>query len=682
MRIVSEFPHQVRVVEHLWIPLSDGTRLAAKLWLPADAEQNPVPALLEYLPYRKRDSTRRRDQPMHAWFAGHGYASIRVDIRGTGDSEGICKDEYLPQEQADGVEVIAWLAKQPWCSGAVGMFGISWGGFNSLQIAALRPPALKAIITVGSTDDRYATDVHYYGGCLTKDNIDWAAVMFSHISTPPDPAIVGERWRDMWLARLAALDPWLLPWMQHQRRDAYWQQGSVCEDFSRIEVPVYAVNGWADNYAESIPRLLAGLKGPRKGLIGPWAHSYPHHGSPGPAIGWLQEALRWWDHWLKGRDTGIMDEPMFRAWLQESVRPAVYYAERPGRWVRETQWPSPRIQWRRFALEPVTHCHGRLREAAPVQGAKGGEAMHLRSLLTTGLTAGELGRYGEGAEHASDQREDDGSSLVFVSEPLPERLEILGGPVAELALVSDKPQGLVSVRLNDVAPDGSSTRVTYGVLNLTHRDSHGAPRPLVPGERFIVRVKLDDIGHAFLAGHRLALSISNAYWPLLWPSPEIATLALHPDASALLLPQRPPAEQDAALPAFAAPEEAPPPPSTTLRDAAVPNRIIHRDALTGRTTVTIPRDSGAARLDDIDLEIDEAGEVSYSLVEGDPISAEANTRFTMSRRRSDWAVRTETRTRMTCTREAFRIEADLAAYEGDTRVFSRTWDLTIPRDNL
>jgi hypothetical protein len=254
--------------------------------------------------------------------------------------------------------------------------------------------------------------------------------------------------------------------------------------------------------------------------------------------------------------------------------------------------------------------------------------------------------------------------------------------VVELVLASDRPQGLVSVRLNDVAPDGSSTRVTYGVLNLAHRDSHGEPRPLEPGERIAVRIKLDDIGHAFPAGHRLAVSVSNAYWPLVWPSPELAALTVFAGASALLLPERPPSPRDEALPAFGPPEEAAPPPATILREGALPNRIIRRDALTGRTTVTIPRDSGAARLDDIDLEIGEAGEVSYSLIEGDPTSAEANTRFTMSRRRGDWSVRTETRTRMTCTRASFRIEADLSAYEGDTRVFSRTWDVDIPRDNL
>jgi putative CocE/NonD family hydrolase len=337
------------------------------------------------------------------------------------------------------------------------------------------------------------------GGCMTKDNPDWGAVMFSHVSTPPDPEIVGERWRDMWMARLENLRPWVIPWIEHQRRDGYWQHGSVCEDFGRIEIPVYAVNGWADNYAASIPRLLAGLRGPRKGLIGPWAHNFPHDGQPGPAIGWLQEALRWWDHWLKGKDTGIMDEPMLRVWMQDSVPPAASYPERPGRWVAEDRWPSPRIKPRRYALNP-----GRL-------AARAGKETPLAicSPQTVGLTAGEIGRYGAGAEFATDQREDDGGSLVFLSDPLPERVEILGEPVVELELASDKPNALVAVRLNDVAPDGRSFRATYGLLNLTHRDSHEHAAPLVPGQRYRVAVPLEAVAHAFPAGHRIAVSIST-----------------------------------------------------------------------------------------------------------------------------------------------------------------------------
>ncbi|HTO83903.1 MAG TPA: CocE/NonD family hydrolase [Methylomirabilota bacterium] len=671
-RIVTDLPYRVRVIEAAWITLADGTRLAARLWLPGDAEQRSVPALLEYLPYRQRDSMRQRDTPMHHYLAGHGYACARVDIRGTGDSDGLIDDEYCPQEQDDALEVIAWLASQPWCDGKVGMVGLSWGGFNSLQVAARRPPALKAIISIGSTDDRYATDVHYMGGCMTKDNVDWAAVMFSHVSTPPDPAVVGERWRDMWMARLEHLQPWLIPWITHQRRDAYWKHGSVCEDFGRIEIPVYAVSGWADNYAAAVPRLLAGLGGPRKGLIGPWAHNFPQNGRPGPAIGWLQEALRWWDHWLKGRNTGIMDEPMLRVWVQDSVRPAAEYAERPGRWVAETSWPSPRIAPRRYALNP-----GRL-AARPGRETP----LVLASPQTVGLTAGEIGRYGRGAEHATDQREEDGGSLVFLTEPLRQRIEILGAPVVTLELTSDRPAALVCIRLNDVAPDGSSTRATYGLLNLTHRDSHEHASPLVPGERYSVRVPLEAVAYAFPPGHRIALSISSTYWPVAWPSPEPVTLTVFAGASRLELPVRPPRRGDAKLRPFDEPEAAAGSPSVEIDSGRAPNRTITRDFLTRTTTVQMPRDGGTTHLTDIDLVMHEKGDVFYAITDGEPASACAWTAFDMGRQRGEWRIRTETRTRLTCTATEFRLQAALEAWDGDERVFTRDWDLSFPRDGL
>jgi putative CocE/NonD family hydrolase len=668
----TDLPRKVRHIENVWIPLSDGSRLAARLWLPEDAERNPVPALLEYLPYRKRDSMRARDTPMQGYYAGHGYAAIRVDIRGTGDSDGLIGDEYLKQEQDDALEVIAWLARQRWCSGAVGMHGISWGGFNALQVAARRPPALKAIITLGSTDDRYATDVHYMGGCMTKDNVDWGAVMFSHVSTPPDPAIVGERWREMWMRRLENLKPWVIPWLTHQRRDAYWRHGSVCEDFGRIEIPVYAVNGWADNYCVAIPRLLAGLRCPRKGLIGPWAHNFPQNGRPGPAIGWLQEALRWWDHWLKGRDTGIMNEPMYRVWMQESVPPAVSCAERPGRWVAEESWPCPRLQPRHYALNP-----GRLDPRAGPE-----VELTVSSPLTVGLAAGEIGRYGEGAEFAADQRVDDGGSLVFASDPLPERLEILGAPVVELSLAANAPQALVAVRLNEVLPDGRTTRVTYGVLNLSHRESHEHPAPLVPGRRYAVRLQLEDIAHAFAPGSRIALSISNHYWPALWPSPAPTALTVTAGASGLTLPVRPARTGDADLAAFAGPEAGAAEPVTELEAGRVNNRTIAQDALSGVTEVLLPRDGGACLLDAIGMVLREDGEVRYRIAGEDPTTAECRTRFEMARERGDWRIRTLTTTRVTCTATAFHLEAALDAYEGDDRVFTRNWSLDFPRDNL
>jgi putative CocE/NonD family hydrolase len=527
LEYVTETPRKVRSIENLWIPMPDGARLAARIWLPVDADDSPVPAILEYIPYRKRDFTRLRDSIMHPYVAGHGYACVRVDLRGSGDSDGVLCDEYLQQELDDGVHVLRWLAAQPWCNGSVGMIGISWGGFNGLQIAAMAPPELKAIITACSTDDRYADDIHHMGGCLLGDNLSWASVMFAYNALPPDPALVGERWREMWQARLEGSGLWLEQWLRHQRRDAYWRHGSICEDFSTVKCPVFAVSGWADGYSNAVFRLLANLRVPRKGLLGPWAHKYPHFGVPGPAIGFLQECLRWWDKWLKGIETGIMDEPMLRVWMQDSVPPTSSYPYRPGRWVAESSWPSTSAEGRRFTLLP-----GRL-EPGTVEIAE--IPLTVQSPLTVGLFAGKWCSYSAGPDLAHDQRQEDGGALVFDSDVLDAPLEILGAPIVELELSSTKPIAMVAARLSGVAPDDKATRVTYGLLNLTHRDSSKNPVLLEPERRYCVRVKLNDIAQVFPAGHRIRLAISTSYWPIAWAPPAPVRLTVYSGASVFVI---------------------------------------------------------------------------------------------------------------------------------------------------
>lgn len=348
MRFVSNLPHPVKEEEHVRIPMSDGVRLSARIWRPVSSDEHPVPAVLEAILYRKRDLSSVRDSMHHPYLAGHGYACLRVDLRGTGDSEGVLRDEYLEREQQDAEEVLAWIADQPWCDGATGMMGISWGAFAALQTAARRPPSLKAVVLASFTDDRYDDDMHYMGGAMLSDNLAEAGTMFAYATCPPDPAVVGESWRELWHERLEGSGPWVVEWLRHQRRDAYWRHASVCEDYSALQVPVLASSGWADGYSNAVTRLLENVDVPRKGLIGPWSHKFPHLGEPGPAIGYLQEVVRWWDHWLKGEENGVMDGPMLRSWMQESVPPSTSYEERPGRWVGEPSLPSPRI-------EPVSH---------------------------------------------------------------------------------------------------------------------------------------------------------------------------------------------------------------------------------------------------------------------------------------------------------------------------------------
>ncbi len=520
MTVRTEFPRPVREIEHTWLHLSDGTRLAARIWLPEDAEDDPVPAVLEYLPYRKTDGTVVRDAKRQPYLAGHGYAAVRVDMRGTGDSDGVLTDEYTQQEQDDALEILAWIAGQPWCTGKLGMWGISWGGFNSLHIAALRPPGLGAIMTLCSTDDRYADDVHYRGGCvLGLDMLHWSSSMLTWNARPPDPRLYGDGWREEWMRRLETLSPWVEHWLGHQRRDEYWKHGSVCEDYSAIECPVYAVGGFVDGYTNAVPRLLEGLSVPRKGLIGPWAHAFPDDALPGPSIGFLQEAVRWFDHWLKGAENGVMDDPMLRVWMQDSVPPQPMYDVRPGRWVAEPEWPSPNIGSRAWEL--------------PLD-----EPRELLGFQANGTEAGVWCAEGQSADLAADQRPDDALSLVFDSEPLEEPLEILGFPEARLELAVDRPNALVAVRLCDLAPDGASALVTRGILNLAHRESHEHATPLEPGRRYDVRVPLDVIAHSFPAGHRLRVAVSPTYWPWAWPSPEPVRLTLY--SGALDLPERPP----------------------------------------------------------------------------------------------------------------------------------------------
>ena len=649
--------------------MSDGARLSARIWLPEDAEVDPVPAVLEYIPYRKNDATAVRDAAIHPYFAGHGYAAVRVDMRGSGDSDGLLLDEYLAQEQDDALEVLSWLAAQPWCTGRVGIIGKSWGGFNGLQIASRRPPELGAVISVCSTDDRYADDVHYMGGCvLASDMLSWASAMFAYNARPPDPAVVGERWRAMWLERMEQTPPFVEAWVSHQRRDAFWKHGSVCEDYSAIECPVYAVGGWADAYTNAVPRLLAGLRGPRKGLIGPWSHNYPHEGVPGPAIGFLQECLRWWDHWLKGEETGVMDEPMLRAWIQEPVLPQPMYDHRPGRWVAETSWPSPAIEPQTYAL-----ADGAIREQAEEERPR-----EILGAQSAGLDAGNWCSWGHPADLPPDQRIEDGLSLAYTSDPLADRVELLGFPEVTLALASDRPLALVAVRLCDVSPEGASTLVTRGLLNLTHRDSHEEPTPLEPGRRYEVSVRLNAIGQAVPAGHRLRVAVSPTYWTWAWPSPEPVRLTVF--AGSVTLPVRAPRGDDAELAPFEPPEAAPPLPFEAA-GGGTSGRDIRRDVASGLYELHVrPGFFPSLRFPDTGLEYSESARETFTIVEGDPLSARVRCDWTVEIGRGTWRTRVETASTMSADAVAFRLTNVLDAYEGNARVFSKTWTKAVPRD--
>lgn len=674
MKTVTAFPRSV--VEHPdWgIVMPDGCRLSARVWMPDDAAADPVPAILEHLPYRKRDGTAARDALTHPYFAGHGYACLRVDMRGNGDSEGVMEDEYTEQELQDACDVIAWAAAQPWCNGRVGMMGISWGGFNALQVAAKGPAALKAVVTLCSTDDRYADDIHFKGGLLLNENLGWGATMLSYSSRPPDPALVGARWKAMWLERLRSAPFLPALWLHHQRRDAYWKRGSVSEDFSLIKAPTLALGGWGDGYKNAVSRLVAGIAphAPVKGIVGPWIHKYPHFAVPRPAIGFLQEALRWWDRWLKDRDTGVEADPAMRLYVMESEPPRDWYEERRGRWIAEAAWPSPGIVSKELRLG----AEGTLGEAAPL-----GLPLMIATVQDCGMTGGEYCAIWLGPDLPGDQRPDDEKSACFDGEPLEGPLDIVGAPAVRLTLSADRPRALVAVRLCDVAPDGASTRITFGVLNLCHRNGHEAPEDVVPGDPMEIELRLDDVAYRVAAGNRLRVAVSSTYWPLVWPSPEPVTLTL---AEGILdLPIRPAGDDGAVL--FAEPEGAPPWAAETLRASSNLRRIEREPASSPageKVRLRIADDFGELRDGAHGLVAGGAARELWTIDPADPLSAHGETHWTQTLKRGDWSVRTETTTWMRSDAETFRLGGRIEAYEGEELVFEQDFNETIARDGI
>ncbi|MDQ8727692.1 CocE/NonD family hydrolase [Bradyrhizobium sp. LHD-71] len=671
MKTVKDFPNSFSETEDCWIPLADGTRLAAKLWLPAGSDKRPVPTLLEALPYRKRDAYAMRDSQIHRYFAGHGYATMRLDLRGSGDSGGVQENFGAVQEQDDTIEVLRWIARQPWSDGQVGMFGISWGGYQAIQVAFRAPPELKAVIPISFATDRYTYGQVYRGGALLQRAIRWSSQIFGYKSRPPDPALVGDGWREMWMERLEHVEPMIANILQNQSHNEFWKARAIT-DFKRIKCPVYAISGWADgSYVGSVFETISKIDAPWKALVGPWGHRYSHIGLPGPAIGFLQEALRWFDHWMRGRDTGIMKEPQLRAWIAEDVPARTYYDESPGRWVTEPTWPSAAISAKRLVLNP-----GKLASTA-----EAAQAITFCTPQTLGLDGGELMPWflnGPSPDMPGDQRADDGKSVVFDSAPLGADVEILGAPAVKLDIAVDRPAAFVAVRLCDVAPDGASKRVTYGILNLTHRRGAERPAPLQPGERFTVDVPLVEAGYRFKAGHRIRLAISTTYWPLIWPSPKPVSLTLHTGTSTLDLPLRDAAQEAAEIPAFAEPEVATAVRRTVLKPGSR-KRTFRTDPLSGAVTVDVADTPGRYRLDDINLEVESWSTESYEVVEGDPLSAVGDFTWTWIFERDDWKVRTDSRIRLTSTKSDFVLHATMDAFEGERRVFSRNYDYTILR---
>jgi len=669
-------------IENTWIPMNDGVRLAARVWLPEGADTHPVPVVWEYLPYRLWDDLRWRDDKTGANLAPYGVAFVRVDIRGTGNSEGVMTDEYDVPELTDGVEVIAWLARQSWSNGSVGMRGISWGGINALQIAALNPPALKAIMPMGCIVNRFTDDAHYLGGAYGQENLGWGASFKGHMAAPPDPQVVGPQWEKLWRERLEATPSILETWSTHQRYDSYWRRASPDVDYAAIKCPVYVVDGWGDPYSNCIGELLEHLTVPRKGLIGPWGHIFPNLATP-MGLDWPHEEVRWWQHWLMNVNTGLMEEPMFRAFMMYQADSQAFPDEVPGRWVAETAWPP-----QEETAATLYFDQGGALATHPGQRA---QVKYVGDKIV-GITKPQW-VYGRPTEF--EQSADDRNSLVFDSQPIEQAIEILGYPVAKIRVSADVPVAQLAVRLTEVTADGKSWLVSYGLLNLTRRGSMREAAPLKPGEFYDIEVPLYLSGHRFQKGSRIRAAISTGLWPLVWPSPAIATLTIELGASRLVLPVRPiPAEEAP----FNVPVIRPATPAagqakagggyanglqwvTTpikqgsgaqmpVRDAH--GRFTYNRGIAPKTTVVTAVGTATTTASTRTMEI----------TEGQPNSGLMKFEEMNRWQRGEWDCTVEFGGEMTSTADAFHLREWLIAKRGNVEIFRREKPSTIERDLL
>lgn len=656
----------VRVIENSWIPMPDGARLAARLWIPEGAEKAAVPVVLEYIPYRLRDAYRRRDDRWGNELAQYGIAYARVDVRGSGDSDGVIVDEYAPPELNDGVSVIAWLARQPWSNGAVGMRGISWGGINTLQVAAKAPPELKAIMPMGCCDIRYTDDAHYIGGALGLTNFQWGVGFKSVMSAPPDPQIVGSDWVRMWRNRVDSTPAILAQWVSHQRYDQYWQRGSIAVNYQDIKCPVYVVDGWIDTYSNVVGRLLEHLTVPRKGLIGPWGHSYPDAVNPGPGLDWIYEEVRWWQQHLLGVDTGIMDEPMLRTYMPYATPWQVYPQDVPGRWVAESVWPSPRATTSTWYLNSA----GKLSHQAAKR-----ETLRYVADKIVGLDKLQWLPFPPSGM-PTEQSEDDAKSVVFNSPPLGSDLEILGYPLAKIRVASNVPVAKLAVRMTEVTPEGKSWLVSYGLLNLTHRVSHEHPSALNPGEFYDVDIKLFMVAHRFKRGNHIRIALSESLWPLVWPSPEIATLTFELGSSSITLPVRPAPAAEAPFPIPLIPQTAQPFAGLAARP---PQEAAQRSP---EGVVTLKRESPESSyvVADTGTTMTRGGSELNEITEGQPNSCVWKQETRGGFKRGDWDCKSMAAYEITSTAKTFTIKESIKLMKDGALFFEQDTVSTIERD--
>jgi putative CocE/NonD family hydrolase len=642
--------------------MDDGVVIALTVYQPDSRSDGPYPTIVESLPYRKDDAFYSSDWPTYAYLAQKGFAGARIDIRGTGASTGIIEDEYVPREQQDTLTVLRWLAEQDWCSESLGMWGVSWGGFSSLQTAMLRPPELKAIAPVHATHDRFACDVHYTGGSLhAQEQVDWAPSMVVGNGLPPDPDIVGDVWFERWMERLEETPQWPGIWLRHQRRDDYWLHGSPCADYGAIECPTLLIGGWVDGYVDGMLAMAQHLTCPTRAVIGPWGHYRPATGCPGPGLDHLDLLARWFGHHLRGDDNGIMDLPAVTAFIRTGVpydgpsQPPFDDPPTPGYWRAEPAWPPADAVEVEMGLDGLSH--GNLTWSGP---------------QWVGKHAPAWDRAGRGS---SDSAEDDAHSVTFETDPLQTPLEILGTPEVEVVVSSDQVVGMVAARLLVVSPEGEGHLITRGNRNLAFPEDLSSPQPVVPGTAIAVRIPLLTTSAVIPAGWRMRLALSGADFPVVWPPGQRFSLTFDPQRARLRLPTVPLRGDEANV---SIPTPPPPPEPPGFEEVTRSRSGATRDGAT--TIYQRHRYSSEIQPERADLSLISDETWTVSVDDDDPASTRVRSDALLIMERPGWKVSTRGSMELTADADSFHLNIDLTALHDDRVVFTRTWVDTVPRE--
>jgi predicted acyl esterase len=648
-------------MDNAWIPMKDGVRLSATLYTPDGAKPGEKFAtILEYQPYRKDDAMAERDYGIYTFFARRGYVCARVDIRGFGTSEGVPPNrEYSEQEQVDGLQVISWLARQTWSNGKVGMMGISWSGFNAMQMAMLHPPELKAILAVDATSELFHDDIHYIDGMVHIDefglNMDMAPGMTGAPDYTLDESVLGPRFE-------AA--PWSLLYLKHQCDGSFWR--SPVRPLSEITIPSFLIGGLQDGYRDSIPAMLEQTKAPIKAIVGPWNHTFPDDGDFGPLVDWRNDAVRWWDCWLKGRDTGVLQDPKLVIYMQHWHPPDPKLEAVPGEWRREDVWPPPDAKQTTLFLQP----NHTLADTVPKK-----ETHQLKYIPSIGVESGFWW-----GELLVDPRPVDAFSLVYDSAPLQDEIAILGRPHALLRASATAPLADWFARLSDVAPDGTVTQITGAGLNGAQRDSMSEPRDLESGKVYPLDVEMHLTSWVFPKGHCIRVAISNALWPMVLPTPYPMTASLElgeSDGSRLVLPVVP--AHGISPPPFLSPQaseersdihsagELFPGDWSTTRDEVNHKTTVHWH---GKTETTYPWGK-ETDYENLTYDADDA-HPDISAVRG-----EAKSVFELKNRVLTW----QGHLSVTTDQKNFYYKYTRELLKDDQMIKTKTWQETIPRDH-